>query len=110
MTVRDDKDYTELPPADSYLDDINLTEPVQDTAHAVGKRVATGYTAILGKIMHDTGKALLVSLQHLDKPVWIPLSQIGYIHRPNGFIEPNPDYTDTLHVADWLVAKNKLEE
>lgn len=72
---------------------------------------AKGYTAIDCRILHRTEKALLISVEHLTKEIWLPLSQIAYIHKQDADIHNiNPDYTDVIHVADWLVSKNDLEE
>lgn len=70
---------------------------------------ATGFTVIHCNIQAQTEKALLIEVAHLDKPVWLPQSQLSYIFRYYKH-STGTDYKDVVHVKDWLVSKNNLEE
>lgn len=89
--------------------------PKQPTKPAL-RQAATGFTALVGNILHETDKAVLIALKEVDeegetvvREHWFPLSQVGYIHRPQGFIKINKEFTDTIHVTSWLVNKKGIE-
>lgn len=69
----------------------------------------TGYTAIHCNILRETEKAVLIAVAHSATEIWLPLSQCSYVHKQKQFLD-TVDFTDTVHVKDWLVDKNNLEE
>ena len=91
-------------------------ESAEPTAGVMIHRPApTGQTEIHCRILHETEKAILVEIsnqgENSDEAVehWFPLSTVGYIYRKTGYLKTNPDFTDIIHVANWLVSKNNLE-
>lgn len=74
----------------------------------------TGYTAIQCNIIRETQKAVLIEIKTANgdkKECWLPLSQITYF-RTKHFKQSNldEDFTDVVHIADWLVAKQGLKD
>lgn len=73
------------------------------------KPAPSGFIDVPCKVLHETDKAVLVSIDHHIKDFWFPLSQVCYIYRKFPLGDINPKFTDRVYVKSWLIDKNGIE-
>lgn len=72
-------------------------------------KLRRNYSRIECIIHVDTGKAILVHTEELHPvEVWIPLSQVDYLHKSNQSDLSKGEYHDVIHAADWVLSNNNL--
>jgi len=86
---------------DTPFDELGRAKPLP-------KPAIKGYTVVPCIILHETEKAVLVQLEIAAAEFWFPLSYTNYIYRKHGYLQQNTEFTDVIHVADWLIAKKGI--
>ena len=94
-------------PMEPHLDSHSTTKP----AHKAIK----DHKPVRCLIMRETQAAILVEVMLTEKSEWFPLSQVSYINNIQDVMaardadSKDGRYTDTIHVAKWLLDKKGIE-
>ena len=101
---------------DGY-DDSNYTDPLfkQLSKEKPEHKAIKDHKPLRCLILRETQAAILVEVMLTEKSEWFPLSQVSYINNVQDVLNSHDTdskdghYTDTIHVAKWLLDKKGIK-